>query len=85
MKVTTGKTFTQVYNDYVSGQPISENPSDPAAQPADNTDALQAQLDSLRTDRDNYAQFLAEEGLSTDDILQQYDAQIADLQSQLGQ
>lgn len=46
--------------------------------------ALEQQLNQLYADRASYLQFLSEEGMSPDDIVAQYDAQIADLEAQLG-
>lgn len=75
-KEGTGLTFVEVYNQTsagLSGQSIQTN--------AD----IQAQIDSLTKDRDNYLKFLQEEGESgeNDAILQQYNAQIAALQAKL--
>lgn len=75
-KEGTGLTFVEVYNQTsagLSGQSIQTN--------AD----IQAQIDSLTKDRDNYLKFLQEEGESgeNDAILQQYNAQIEALQAKL--
>lgn len=75
-KEGTGLTFVEVYNQTsagLSGVPVQTN--------AD----IQAQIDSLTKDRDNYLQFLQEEGESgeNDAILQQYNEQIAALQAKL--
>lgn len=47
---------------------------------------LENQLNRLYADRANYQQFLADEGMAgtSDEITQQYDAQIAELEAQLG-
>ena len=75
-KEETGLTFVEVYNQTsagLSGVPVQTN--------AD----IQAQIDSLTKDRDNYLKFLQEEGESgeNDAILQQYNEQIAALQAKL--
>lgn len=75
-KEGTGLTFVEVYNQTsagLSGVPVQTN--------AD----IQAQIDSLTKDRDNYLKFLQEEGESgeNDAILQQYNEQIAALQAKL--
>lgn len=75
-KEGTGLTFVEVYNQTsagLSGVPVQTN--------AD----IQAQIDSLTKDRDNYLKFLQEEGESAenDAILQQYNEQIAALQAKL--
>lgn len=75
-KEGTGLTFVEVYNQTsagLNGQPIQTN------------EEIQAQIDALTRDRDNYLKFLQEEGENTenDEILQQYNTQIADLQAKL--
>lgn len=88
MKQTTGKTFTQVYQEMKDQDASLTAPLPEEEQSAQDTPAvdptLQAQLDQLRADRDNYAQFLAGEGETTDSVLEQYDAQIAELESMMG-
>ncbi len=90
MQQTTGKTFVQVYEEYKnaeqndqSGDPNADSNTAPIDDPQNA--ALQAELDQLIADRDVYAGFLAEEGLESDEVLAQYDAQIAAIQAQLGQ
>lgn len=51
---------------------------------ADTNAALQQELNQLYADRDSYLQFLSEEGETTDEIAEQYNAQIAALEAQLG-
>ncbi|MDO4664208.1 MAG: hypothetical protein Q4A59_04930 [Erysipelotrichaceae bacterium] len=75
-KEGTGLTFVEVYNQTsagLSGQSIQTN------------EDIQAQIDALTKDRDNYLKFLQEEGESgeNDAILQQYNAQIEALQAKL--
>lgn len=71
----TGLSFMEVYNQTSSGLSGSSS----------NQADIQAQIEALQKDRDNYAQFLLEEGENgeNDPILAQYDAQIAALQAQL--
>lgn len=93
MRQTTGRTFVQVYNEYKESHAedlASVEPVDPAQSaeqtPADGTDpVLRSQLDDLIALREEYAAFLASEGLEEDAILAEYDQQIAELQAQLGQ
>lgn len=71
-------------------QPAAAQPEESVAeQPAQTytgtAEELQAELNQLIADRDAYLEFLADEGDPEDEILNQYNLQIAQLQSQLGQ
>lgn len=77
-------------------QTQSENQAAAQTEPAQNeqpvqtpqTDtALQQELGQLYADRDSYLQFISEEGetAADSDIISQYNAQIAELEAQLGQ
>ena len=84
----TGKDFTTVYNEFkAASDQAAQNQSNAAGQTpsAANRAELESQLAQLNADRAQYAQFLAEEGLENDDILAQYDADIAQIQAQLNQ
>ncbi len=72
-----------------SSQPSSTPAQQPAAdQPAQTytgtPEELQAELNQLIADRDSYLEFLEDEGDPADEILNQYNLQIAELQGQLG-
>ena len=58
----------------------------PQVQVNNDTDVSQKRLElaSLIADRDEYATFLESEGLASDDILNEYNAKIAELRAQLG-
>lgn len=60
-------------------EPAAENPN------AEQIASLQSQLASLKSDRENYVQFLAEEGQSADgdSVVAEYDSQIAQTEAQL--
>ncbi len=88
----TGKDFTTVYNEFKAAQDqaaqTSQQQADAAAaaqHQANNKAELQAQLAQLQADRETYSEFLASEGLEPDEILAQYDADIAQIQAQLNQ
>ncbi|MBF0579128.1 hypothetical protein IM774_04890 [Erysipelotrichaceae bacterium RD49] len=88
----TGKDFTTVYNEFKAAQDqaaqASQQQADAAQtaqQQADNKAELQAQLAQLQADREAYSEFLASEGLEPDEILAQYDADIAQIRAQLNQ
>lgn len=84
MRQTSGKTFTETYNDYVASRSQSTDSETSEATVGNDTAVIQAQIDSLMADREAYAEFLVSEGLPEDDILAQYDSQIAALQAELG-
>lgn len=96
----TGKDFMTLYNetrarlDAASAQP-ADQPVDDGQAPVDGAQAgdpssqaeLQAQLEQLQIDRQNYVAFLESEGMPVegDEILASYDAQIAQISAALDQ
>lgn len=85
----TGKDFATVYNEFKAASDQAAQNQPGAAGTGQSTPSQRAELESqlaqLNADRAQYAQFLAEEGLDNDEILAQYDADIAQIQAQLNQ
>lgn len=84
--------YTQISEQAAAEQQTANN--DQQTQPEDQNQAAddncsvllaeyQAALDSLNSDRADYALFLSEQGVSTDEVLQEYDSQIAYYQNLL--
>lgn len=85
----TGKDFATVYNEFKAASDQAAQNQPGAGGTGQSTPSQRAELESqlaqLNADRAQYAQFLAEEGLDNDEILAQYDADIAQIQAQLNQ
>ena len=87
MQQNTGMTFTEQADALAnSSDETDQNQSDQNTSEEDeNLKEIQATLDQLIEDRASYAEFLAEEGLEYDDVMAEYDSNIAYYQNLLNQ
>lgn len=91
MKAQNGKTFTETVEENKRAiakkneKPKEQVQQELAPETATAVVSYQEVLAGLQADRATYAQFLQEEGLPYDDVLQEYDNNIAYYQSLMGQ